>query len=123
MAEAYTIWESPKKRIKDYECTTRYKCDYFEQEGKIQVTGPLQDCSFGNLQYFAYIGLLLKCNWPPFPHRTLYNNSEDTKRHVQMRGPEAQAPISFEVNLPSLTNLSKVQWAVGQPSPGKAFRG
>ena len=53
MAEAYTIWESPKKRIKDYECTTRYKCDYFEQEGKIQVTGPLQDCSFGNLQYFG----------------------------------------------------------------------
>ena len=27
-----------------------------------------------------------------------------------MRGPEAQAPISFEVNLPSLTHLSKVQW-------------
>lgn len=40
-----------------------------------------------------------------------------------MRGPEAQAPISFEVNLPSWTHLSKVQWAVGQLGPGKALRG
>lgn len=85
--------------------------------------GPLQVYIFGNLQYFAYIRLLLKCNWPPFPYRTLYSNSEDTKRRVQMRGPEAQAPISFEVNLPSLTHLSKVQWTVGQLSPGKDFRG